>query len=242
MKSRSLFNAVQVIGLVGSALIFASVGARANVLVDGNFDSVATVNPFYDNYGANTGDTHWVAPAFDGWIVPVNNVDIVHQAGGWPASPVSQPQYLDLVGSAPDGNGGTGGISQTFGTTGGQKYALSFYVSNNPGGSPNPAAATVALNDGIANLLSFDVKHSGATTTNLHWMVYSTTFIADSAFTTLSFTENDHPGCCNGGVVLDNVAVSPVPEPSTWAMMILGFLGVGFVAYRKRSAPMLRIV
>lgn len=30
--------------------------------------------------------------------------------------------------------------------------------------------------------------------------------------------------------------VSVVPEPSTWAMMILGFLGVGFMAYRKKSA------
>jgi hypothetical protein len=27
-----------------------------------------------------------------------------------------------------------------------------------------------------------------------------------------------------------------VPEPSTWAMMILGFAGVGFVAYRRRNA------
>jgi PEP-CTERM motif len=26
-----------------------------------------------------------------------------------------------------------------------------------------------------------------------------------------------------------------VPEPSTWAMMILGFLGVGFIAYRRRG-------
>ena len=26
-----------------------------------------------------------------------------------------------------------------------------------------------------------------------------------------------------------------VPEPSTWAMMILGFFGVGFVAYRRRN-------
>jgi hypothetical protein len=35
---------------------------------------------------------------------------------------------------------------------------------------------------------------------------------------------------------------APVPEPSTWAMMILGFLGVGFVAYRrKQSGPALRI-
>jgi hypothetical protein len=26
-----------------------------------------------------------------------------------------------------------------------------------------------------------------------------------------------------------------VPEPSTWAMMILGFAGVGFMAYRRRN-------
>jgi hypothetical protein len=26
-----------------------------------------------------------------------------------------------------------------------------------------------------------------------------------------------------------------VPEPSTWAMMILGFLGVGFMAYRRKN-------
>jgi hypothetical protein len=28
---------------------------------------------------------------------------------------------------------------------------------------------------------------------------------------------------------------APVPEPSTWAMMILGFAGVGFLAYRRRN-------
>jgi hypothetical protein len=26
-----------------------------------------------------------------------------------------------------------------------------------------------------------------------------------------------------------------VPEPSTWAMMLLGFAGVGFMAYRRKS-------
>ena len=26
-----------------------------------------------------------------------------------------------------------------------------------------------------------------------------------------------------------------IPEPSTWAMMLLGFAGVGFAAYRQRS-------
>jgi PEP-CTERM motif len=30
-----------------------------------------------------------------------------------------------------------------------------------------------------------------------------------------------------------------VPEPSTWVMMILGFAGVGFMAYRRRNSAML---
>ena len=35
---------------------------------------------------------------------------------------------------------------------------------------------------------------------------------------------------------------SAVPEPSTWAMMILGFFGVGFMAYRrKQNWPQLRL-
>ena len=32
---------------------------------------------------------------------------------------------------------------------------------------------------------------------------------------------------------------STVPEPSTWAMMILGFAGIGFMAYRRKSKPVL---
>ena len=31
-------------------------------------------------------------------------------------------------------------------------------------------------------------------------------------------------------------AVAAVPEPSTWAMMILGFCGLGVMAYRRKSA------
>ncbi len=31
--------------------------------------------------------------------------------------------------------------------------------------------------------------------------------------------------------------VSTVPEPSTWAMMLLGFAGIGFIAYRRKSQP-----
>jgi hypothetical protein len=34
-------------------------------------------------------------------------------------------------------------------------------------------------------------------------------------------------------------SVSAVPEPSTWAMMLLGFAGLGFMAYRRKSKPAL---
>jgi hypothetical protein len=36
--------------------------------------------------------------------------------------------------------------------------------------------------------------------------------------------------------------VGSVPEPSTWAMMILGFAGIGFVAYRRKDNPAFRFV
>jgi hypothetical protein len=42
-------------------------------------------------------------------------------------------------------------------------------------------------------------------------------------------------------VRLEGVA-SAVPEPSTWAMMILGFAGIGFMAYRRKSKPALTAV
>jgi hypothetical protein len=36
--------------------------------------------------------------------------------------------------------------------------------------------------------------------------------------------------------VILGAAVTPaVPEPATWAMMLLGFAGVGFLAYRRRN-------
>jgi hypothetical protein len=44
-----------------------------------------------------------------------------------------------------------------------------------------------------------------------------------------------------GGNVLLSEVEAAVPEPSTWAMMILGFMGVGFMAYRRRGQPSFRL-
>jgi hypothetical protein len=52
-------------------------------------------------------------------------------------------------------------------------------------------------------------------------------------------------GCCVGFSTSYTVSaplIAAVPEPSTWAMMILGFCGLGFMAYRrKQSGPKLRL-
>jgi len=46
----------------------------------------------------------------------------------------------------------------------------------------------------------------------------------------------------NGDLVdVIGAPVSAVPEASTWAMMVVGFLGVGFVAYRRKNRPAFRL-
>jgi hypothetical protein len=66
--------------------------------------------------------------------------------------------------------------------------------------------------------------------------VYLNFFDTGSTFTSITFTSN------GTAEEFDNVAfASAVPEPATWAMMILGFLGIGFLSYRKSSGSALRM-
>ena len=43
-------------------------------------------------------------------------------------------------------------------------------------------------------------------------------------------------GFGGGDFVIGGVVSGAVPEPSTWAMMLLGFAGLGYVGYRRRGA------
>jgi hypothetical protein len=49
---------------------------------------------------------------------------------------------------------------------------------------------------------------------------------------------NFHTVQFGGGEIRGNI--SAIPEPSTWAMMILGFAGVGFMTYRRRNQAAIR--
>jgi outer membrane lipase/esterase len=71
------------------------------------------------------------------------------------------------------------------------------------------------------------------------WALYGTTALLRSpdAAQTSFWADDEHLAASAQAIegnYLYSVAVG-TPEPSTWAMMILGFAGVGFVAYRRKS-------
>ena len=53
------------------------------------------------------------------------------------------------------------------------------------------------------------------------------------------FAANGTQGQATGTPV--PLLTTAVPEPSTWAMMLLGFCGVGFMAYRRKSMAAIRL-
>ena len=58
--------------------------------------------------------------------------------------------------------------------------------------------------------------------------------VAGANCNTYEFWDGIHPTAAAHMVIAD-AFVATVPEPSTWAMMILGFAGIGFMAYRRRK-------
>jgi PEP-CTERM motif len=58
---------------------------------------------------------------------------------------------------------------------------------------------------------------------------------SELAFNGFTLTVIDLTGVGTGTVELTGVITAAVPEPSTWAMMILGFCGIGFMAYRRKQ-------
>jgi hypothetical protein len=54
-----------------------------------------------------------------------------------------------------------------------------------------------------------------------------------------SFAEPGIYGLVDPGIFGPNIRIGAVSEPATWGMMILGFAGVGFMAYRRKLKPAL---
>jgi hypothetical protein len=122
--------------------------------------------------------------------------------------------------------GTLGGIAQDLATVAGQTYTFSFDLQNY-GGNPTRAVVTFGGQTlvNLTNPAAFAYTH------------YSFDVTAASALTTIGFQFRNDPTYFH----LDNVSVvggqgSAVPEPATWAMLMLGMFGVG-TTMRLRRRP-----
>jgi PEP-CTERM motif len=130
-------------------------------------------------------------------------------------------------------------LLQSVALTAGVTYTLSFGLFATQSGAANPF--DFSLTSSVGNILSETNTEMNVLPVG-QWNGYSYTFTAPTTMSYLldfDFTSGATPA---KDVLLADVNISAVPEPSTWAMMILGFFGVGFIAYRRKSVgPALRI-
>jgi outer membrane lipase/esterase len=111
-------------------------------------------------------------------------------------------------------------------------------------------ADLAALLAGKTDVSTFDIFGLG-TSISLDPSAYGFTNVTDACGAIVSANCNQyaywdgiHPTAAAHEVIADAFIdeVTGVPEPSTWAMMILGFVGLGFAAYRrKQNGPSLSV-
>jgi hypothetical protein len=139
--------------------------------------------------------------------------------------------FVDLTGVGDNGNHGT--ISQTISTIAGQTYAFSIFETlyfGAGGITVNHDGVAFALS-GIPGIWSPNNQGVGPAT----WGQLTGTFIADGSSTTINIVGNAGSTFMIG---LDDASVmgpsiGAVPEPSTWAMLLLGFAGLALAGHRR---------
>jgi choice-of-anchor C domain-containing protein len=201
------------IALATLALLALPTTANAAAFMNGSFENSA-VNPgTFTTLGAGATD-------INGWTVGGNSVDYIGTY--WNAA--DGARSIDLAGNGP------GSISQTFDTVAGKTYKVSFAMAGNTDGSPT--VKTLLVSGDASQNFSFDT--TGASRSDMGWVTKTFTFIANGKSSTLTFAAGDSGPY---GAALDNVAVSAVPEPAAWALMITGFGMVGgAMRTRRRKA------
>jgi choice-of-anchor C domain-containing protein len=198
---------------IASAAAALSVNAGAVTLINGGFET-----------GAPTGEFTTAPPVIvPGWDVTAGTVD--HIGTYWTNNGGSAGS-IDLAGSSP------GTLAQTFATVAGQAYRVTFFIAGNNGGGSAIKSLNVLATGGSTANYAFDTTGFGRT--NMGWSERFYNFRASGSSSTLSFAAGSDSSFF--GPALDDVSIAAVPEPTTWAMMILGFAVVGGAMRRRKTA------
>ena len=202
---------------VSAALVAACAtgSAFAQIVQNGSFESPVVASPFQ------------VSPPqpIANWTVTSGTVDLVD--GYWQAH--SGVQSVDLSGNGP------GTITQDIALDTGSLYVLTFWVSGNPDGPPElktfdfSVSNTTPMTEANVNFLVTSPPQSRQ---NMSWEPRQWLFIAGAGTHTLTF-QSTTPGPF--GPALDDVSVTLVPEPETYAMLLAGMGLIGFIARRRRG-------
>ncbi len=120
-------------------------------------------------------------------------------------------------------------ISQSIILNPGKTYQISYELYSPANGKKNPFDALLQSNTNGNLSPIFNAKSEPTA-----WTTYNALFTAGAG--PYTFSLNFSPGgSTSADFLIDDITITAVPEASTWAMMILGFLGLGFIAYRKRG-------
>ena len=214
------FSRMSLLPLVTVLAIFSAPAASAAAFQNGSFES-------FDSGAANvycTGGIDFCGQynagnsGITGWTIGGSSVDVVGVVG-WTAS--NGAWSIDLSGVD------AGSLSQNFDTVAGTSYQVTFDLGGNfLGGSGIKTGSVSAA--GSSQSLSFD--NATSTATNMGWTHQSFTFVATGTSTVLSFASTTGG---DAGIALDNITITPVPEPETYALMLAGLGLVGFAARRR---------
>lgn len=163
------------------------------------------------------GGTYVPAPdstSIPGWTVQSGGVDYIG-SDTWQAE--DGIRSLDMSGH------NAGSILQNVsGLIIGQQYQLSFYMAANNLEGP-PIKTLQASIDSVTQTFTFD--GTGTTLANMGWSLRTMDFTADNTTMALVFTSLDNT---LAGPALDNVSISPIPEPCVASLLctaaVLGLL------------------
>lgn len=199
-----------VVAAIAMALAPASVFAATNLVVNGSFEQTPAFSGWTTFYGFN---------AIPGWNTGPYGVEV--QQGGVTVTPKDGNNVVELDTFA------NSYIWQEIATTPGQEYKLSFFYSPRPGVSFDSNKLVYKFGD-LFTWTSAD----GIGATDGNWYEITGTVIAQNTTTRLGFAAWG-PSDSVGGLI-DQVSVTAVPEPETYAMLGVGLAAVAFARRRKR--------